>query len=54
MSRLCQGKDTEDDEGMDTKGEDTKDDEEGRVEGKVSPILVTVCRVLAKVIGKEK
>ena len=37
---------------MDTKGEDTKDDEEGGDEGRVSPILITVCKVLAKVIGK--
>ena len=39
---------------MDTKGEDTKDDEEGGDEGRVSPILITVCKVLAKVIGKER
>ena len=54
MSRLCQGKDTEDDEGMDTKGEDTKDDEEGGDKGRVRPVLITVCKVLARVTGKER
>ena len=46
--RILKVRDTQDDEeGVED------DDQEGRVEGKVGPILVTVCRVLAKVIGKQ-
>ena len=41
--------DTEDDKGM-----DTKDEEEGDDKGRVRPILITVCKVLARVTGKER